>query len=513
MPFTIVGIVLQAATLERRQKTVTLVFVVCAAATGILAKLALTTGPLLPGLDGAYYWVQVRSLLDSSQLAFDDLPLVFWVQAAIAAVVNDIPLAVRISDAVLPALSAIPIYLMTKNSKQRLLPAVAILVVLLHPVQLYFFTGDFIKNEAIVPVLFCIGWILQKWDSASKRFSLGALGIAFLVLGLSHFGTMLVGVAIVLCWGALQLRRQGMQFWAISLGSSLATLVVIGVGLAWLVPSRYKRLISLLSTPASLFSSPMWQTITQNRADSVMIATIVISQLGVIGLSIVAWRNRERLSFSHVSLVAATLFVAFFLSSPLIGMEWSDRLAALSIVPLSIAAIVIYGSLEHTRSKSVVWLMVAATLLASVAMMQSGAKQPILTATKYTDLQTLAEQVQLSPGSIVVAQHGVEYLAAWTLKTNVVQYSSYQDSDLTSYSAVYSLEEKHTAVPGSDTGGVGPNSNAGGPPDTATAPTGSGTSSTSDKPPLPADTAKAELPGLTGTTVYENDSFTLIKIR
>ena len=30
---------------------------------GIFAKLSLTTGELLPGRDGPYYWVQVRSLL------------------------------------------------------------------------------------------------------------------------------------------------------------------------------------------------------------------------------------------------------------------------------------------------------------------------------------------------------------------------------------------------------------------------------------------------------------------
>ena len=51
---------------------------------GILAKLSLTKGDLLPGLDGAFYWVQVRSVLENQSLAFSDLPFIFWVQAAIA---------------------------------------------------------------------------------------------------------------------------------------------------------------------------------------------------------------------------------------------------------------------------------------------------------------------------------------------------------------------------------------------------------------------------------------------
>ena len=116
-------------------------------------KLALTRGPLLPGLDGAYYWVQVRSLLERSRMAFDDVPSVFLLQAAVAKVLGDVPLAVRLTDACLPVFSAIPIYFMTRNSKYRFAPAVAVLVVLLHPVQLYFFTGDFIKNEAAIPLV------------------------------------------------------------------------------------------------------------------------------------------------------------------------------------------------------------------------------------------------------------------------------------------------------------------------------------------------------------------------
>ena len=136
-------------------------------------KLALTRGPLLPGLDGAYYWVQVRSLLERSRMAFDDVPIVFLLQAAVAKVLGDVPLAVRLSDAFLPVFSAIPIYFMTRNSKYRFAPAVAVLVVLLHPVQLYFFTGDFIKNEAAIPLVFFIGYLLMTWDAAkNKKFLL-----------------------------------------------------------------------------------------------------------------------------------------------------------------------------------------------------------------------------------------------------------------------------------------------------------------------------------------------------
>jgi hypothetical protein len=134
----------------------------------IAYKFSLTATSLLPGLDGAYYWVQVRSILENASLAFSDLPFVMWVQAAIAYFLNDIPSAVRISDALLPALSAIPVYLMARRYSMTILPTLSIAFVLFHPVQLYFFTGDFIKNEAAIPAVFFLSWVFLCWDELSK---------------------------------------------------------------------------------------------------------------------------------------------------------------------------------------------------------------------------------------------------------------------------------------------------------------------------------------------------------
>jgi hypothetical protein len=173
-------------------KRIPLITSIVAVIAGISAKLALTSGELLPGLDGAYYWVQVRSVLNNFTLAFSDLPLVFWIQAAIAKTLGNVPLGVRISDAVLPAISAIPIYLIAKKYKKPFLPAISILIILLHPVQLFFFTGDFIKNEATIPVVFFMALVLVNWDKNSKRFSIICLLALTVIIAISHFGTLLL---------------------------------------------------------------------------------------------------------------------------------------------------------------------------------------------------------------------------------------------------------------------------------------------------------------------------------
>ena len=47
----------------KNRSTQTILLAFLAAVIGVGAKLTLTGGELLPGIDGAYYWVQVRSLL------------------------------------------------------------------------------------------------------------------------------------------------------------------------------------------------------------------------------------------------------------------------------------------------------------------------------------------------------------------------------------------------------------------------------------------------------------------
>src|SRR5947209_1738766 len=87
---------------------------------GVAARyLILLRTPLMPGINGAYYLVQARSLLEKGRLGIPDLPLTFMVHAVIAKGLQWLagaPLeravlwATKFTDAVIPPLAAIPIY-------------------------------------------------------------------------------------------------------------------------------------------------------------------------------------------------------------------------------------------------------------------------------------------------------------------------------------------------------------------------------------------------------------------
>lgn len=477
---------------DLNSKRIPLVTSLLAVIVGIGAKLSLTSGELLPGLDGAYYWVQVRSVVNNFTLAFSDLPFIFWVQAAIAKLVGDVPLGVRISDAALPALSAIPIYLIARRFKNPYLPAIAILVVLLHPVQLYFFTGDFIKNEATIPAVFFIAWVLFNWESKPKKFSMIALAIALIVIALSHFGTLLLALMMLSVWVLVQLRKSSKKSWLQGIAVSVMVLVAVLASLAVLVPSRFERLITFITSPTVVFSNPAINGIIHNYSSRTMSITIIIGQLASLLLGYITWKSRASFKFADLSLVIAALVSTFVLSSPVIGMEWSDRLAALSFAPLSIAAIIIFGTVQIAWQKSAVAILASVTLLATISLSGTQMKY-VFEDAALKDFKDLVAKVDIPNNSVIVARHGVEYLAAWEFESDVTLDTYYSTADLSSYDSVFYIQEIKAE-------------GAGAPP-----PSGKGPSDKKGKGDVPVDSKKSEV--VTGQTVYENASFAMIKVR
>ena len=408
----------------------------------IAYKLSLTATSLLPGLDGAYYWVQVRSLLENTSLAFSDLPLVFWVQALLASVFGDIQLAVRFSDALLPALSAIPIFLMARRYPVTLLPTLSIAFVLFHPVQLYLFTGDFIKNEATIPAVFFLSWIFLSWDELGKKFRYMNSSIALSVIALSHFGTLLLVVMMTAIWLLMQIHQKRSEFSRSTLWLTLLALFFIILLLVRLVPSRFETLTKFVLNPDEILQIPAWYAITNGFANPVIATTIVLSQVGCLLLIIFALSIRKSFSVNELSLVTSSLVAALLLSSPFIGIEWFNRLAALSFVPLTVGGIIVVGRTKSGLAKFLIGTLAGLTLFSSVVLSSRGPTPPVLTESKHENFQKFVQSVQLPENSIVVARHGMQFLTAWYLKVDVASEEFFEESDLSDYSSVYLLIEE-----------------------------------------------------------------------
>ncbi|NDE88517.1 MAG: hypothetical protein EB055_00840 [Micrococcales bacterium] len=312
--------------------------------------------------------------------------------------------------------SGFPLYLMLRKSKHVWLPALIILVVLVHPIQLFFFTGDFIKNEAAIPLVFMSGWIIQQWKSRPRYISLLALSATMILTALSHFGVFLLSLFIVLVWTGLELRRKGCKFWLITGSISILVLLVVGQALNYLVPDRFSRLMKILVNPFRLFENPAIANLkTTYFLDSLNFAFIT-GQLGAIGLALIAFRFRKQLAFSDRSFLGATLSAAFVFSSPLIGQEWTARLVALSFVPLIMAAVVLLLRVKSLVSNVAILTLVLAILFSSATNIHNGPKFFVTTQDRYSEFKQLMKSIKIPKDSVVVADHGSNYKYAYVLR-------------------------------------------------------------------------------------------------
>lgn len=479
------------------------------AVLAVAVKLTLTAGDLLPGLDGAYYWVQVRALLERGHLAFSDLPLLFWLQAGLAWVVRQvsgqpldlvIPLVVRLTDAVLPSLAVLPLLLLAWRRKRPWLAPLLTLVLLFHPVQLYFFTGDFLKNEAALPLAVALGVLLVA--GPYRRPWLALTGAALLLAGvaLTHFGVFLLCAAVLLVWAVL-------QGWGWPWKLRLAALALLGVAvvltaglLAWWAPSRLERLGAAVTDLGSLFRNSVWE-LSGYQPDLIrapLLFATVTGQVGALTLAGLAlWRRRDLTRVTGPALVSL-LVVAFSFSSPLLGIEWFDRLAALSFVPLVLAAGLVMTTVTSKTARvtagSLAGLLAAATLTVTLLAAPQGATPPALTVAAWQDLQKVSREVKLPAESLVVARHGVEFLAAWLWRTDVVQDRYAGPEASAGYHATYLLLDKADEAKGR----AGPS--GGDKPDKG-------------PPPPPGDNAfgKANPPAGRVEVLYDSASFLLLK--
>src|SRR5579871_4408804 len=242
-----------------------LVFLIVLAGAAARALLLFST-PLVPGMNGAYYLVQARSLLQQGKLGIPDLPLTFVIQAILAKIVqfvsgasleSSIVFAVKFADALLPALVAVPVFALVRRWANRpgaglWVPACAALAAAAGAPALVM-VGDFQKNSLGLVWLASLLWALNNWlEQPSVKRAL--LPVTFLgLIGVTHIGVfgwalaltvLVMGVAL---WRCEAKTRRAILPWLFAGGAVCA--VAAGLVLWKFDPARVQRLASAAMHP------------------------------------------------------------------------------------------------------------------------------------------------------------------------------------------------------------------------------------------------------------------------
>jgi hypothetical protein len=394
---------------------------------------------LIPGINGGYYPLQVKTLLDTGHLGFSDMPLYFYINAFFVKIVTfftiiDIDQLIiytsKIIDSISLPLLVVPLYLINKNvfgnnlSKYFEIFLIGFATLSFSPLIL---TSDLQKNAFAIPLmLFFIYFLLLFYKEKSKKSIL--LSAVFIILiGLSHFGVFSISVLILITSLIFFYRKKAIF--------PILGISILGILLVLLFDSnRSDRLFNLCNL---IFEKPV---ILQGILSPPDLVNYGLSYLLIIVGFYYIIKRKAVLSSFKVNVLASFLFVVFILSFPLIDLEYAKRFSLLLFIPQIIILFILFDFLNESMRIMISALLVLITIV-SVFLMTGNIKPPSITQEAFQDLKNLEEYISEPDETLIIARHGLEWWTAWQLRTKVGQDKSVNRNTTLKYEKVIKLEQ------------------------------------------------------------------------
>ncbi|MBT3243137.1 MAG: hypothetical protein HN352_08300 [Bacteroidetes bacterium] len=406
------------------------------------------SSPLLPGVNGGYYPVQVRSLLESGHLAIEDLPLVFWFEAGLAWFIDlfnstrhsGIIVASKIIDSILPPLTAVPAFYLVKhfwNKRLSLAPVLLIAFSILYFPSIFLLTGEMHKNAIglLMVILFLLS--IATWDSNKKLKSVSFTVLSLTLCLLTHFGSILLVLIFALILFLLSKNWKQLIIGFFGLG-------FIAVLIYWLIPGRFERISELLFSPISLFDQPLLFYLLKGQKvlTPALTLMLIITHTFAIVTVIISSYYKNVLDNNKFRLAMASSITALIFSTPLIGTEWALRLVMMAHIPLILSWAVLLPVLSN---KSQQWLssFLIITLALSIFAATTGNRPSSIHPDALSELHEMDQVLQINDDDLVLARHGLEWWTAWALNCKIAQTHMMETSLFSNYRRIYLLNQHY----------------------------------------------------------------------
>jgi len=444
---------------------------------GIAARAFIHFGtPLEPRVNGPYYLVQVRSILESGHLAVPDLPLIFWIQAAVASVIQvftafeqekAIIFACKLLDSVAPVLLVVPVYYMLRrwgNAKLSLLAVAAILALaVVHP-PLLVMTSDFQKN-ALGLVWFAVIAVAVRETLVQPSLRATIIVLFFLILaGLTHigvFGAALLFGVLAFVGGFIFLAAQRQWLLKVGLASICVTALVLLVTWHGFDPQRSERLVNALlpgkslvanTTPNDSLAKPLQPQAPVSsgaRRTGVLIPLLCLGVVPVllvhviaIGALLVLWRERRQLTPGESVFVAATALTGLILAWPFAFSDRAVRFQMIAAGPLVLLTPFVLARWKSRRVSLAVATAILAFMIGSLGFSLGWNIKPTIPEDSYVELKSLRASIADPSRTLIIAPHGLEWWVIWTLRTKIAHSHAVRPEDWQKYSMVAVLKQK-----------------------------------------------------------------------
>lgn len=410
--------------------------------TAIIVRLNLSfSTDLIAGMDGGYYPLQVRKVLNTGVLGFNDVPLYFYFCALVLKIISLFGVAlsnetiisvVKTIDSIALPLLAIPLFKIT-SSKDRSIPIIAAIAILLF--SLFSFSpfamlGDVQKNAFAIPFLFLFIYLAERYlIRQEKRILLWAL-LTLFVITLTHFGVFTFAITFLIVLLFVVYKKKAII--------PTVLIILFGFGVISIFDSnRAFRLITFwneIFNKRFIFHEPLFLPILTNTAFSYFLAIFGIIQ---------HQKFKNEIDKATKYILVTLIVIIFIFAFPLYESNYVMRFNGLLFVPQSL--LIVY--LIRINKKLVVsfsTVLVVLTVLFSF-MYFSQKRQPSIDMFAYKDLQNFQKYIPKNTDStIIIARHGLEFWTAWALNIKVGNERTLDKLALDKYESVIFLFEKNS---------------------------------------------------------------------
>lgn len=410
---------------------------------------------LLIGGDGPYYPLQVRSLLEHQRLAYPDMPLLFALQAMLAAVLNFfhvasyndcIILAVKAMDIALPPLAAIPVFLIAKelrrpDAKPGFLNYLVVAFALINFTTTGAFSNGLQKNAvAIVWVFFYLYYLIRLIKHERRKDGIYA-GVVLLLCAITHFGScaLLIFMTVLTGLSWLLYHRQAVRSpdWKKISLFALCFLFLLSI-IAFYDAGRFQRLMAI---PFKVFEFPVLLLMLKGFGIENFLSPIhflLTNFMALTGLFILI-ANRKKIDKTEKLIASAMIAAAFFLATPLLGLEWANRLYIISYIPIVVLYLILFRNGISKWAKAL-----PATVLALFVLMCTIARPgntDCITAESYMEFKHIKDQVRFDENDAIIGRQDLRILGSWEFRTKSVVEYLFKKEDFENYHAVYVIRQ------------------------------------------------------------------------
>lgn len=447
---------------------------------------------LMPGLMSAYYPIQVRALLETGQLGFPDFPVVFYLQAGLAKLLQilgfcDLDSCVMFSskflDAALYPLIAIPIFLLAKNilhdrskhdtksskvilacpesiSKERfstrpdlisglarmtpLIPLMAAALVTISG-PAFVMMADFQKNSLGLTWSAFYIYFLYKAVQESRLKNYLLAGAFFILTGLTHIGGLGLIIAFTLSYLLVTFifEQEKRTIILKILGLLMATAALVTLVLFFSDPERLNRLKDVFLYPLTMFQDSMIKSIWQGRVPLMTtLLDLTLPNILAIYALILLISKRKEINNQDKGLFLSLLLLIIFLASPFLKEELGNRLYKMAYLPMAVIFSLSLKYILARKNQIIFTALVLITMIGSAPIVGIVRGQTNITNAAFQDLSQLKTVITKPDKTLIVTRHGLEFWTAWVLKVEVGSQRSLSREAWEKYEEIYYLQQK-----------------------------------------------------------------------